>query len=772
MSLMAKRVSPMGLALIFLALPISTFATLHYPQETHLANVRQLTFGGQSAEAYFSFDNKYITFQSSNLFGTTCDQIYRMDLTQPPQNQTIARLSTGLGVCTCSFFMPDNKHVLYAGTFQQQKVCPPKKCQTPEAQTDSLLNHLCNTSYTWDIYPEFDIFVVNEYGKMVKQLTNVDGYDAEGTLNAQGDKIVFTSLRTGDPELYTMNLDGSGVTQITNTLGYDGGAFFSPDGTKLIFRASRPNTTEEITTYKQLLHYDLVSPTAMELFVVNVDGTNMRQITHLGGASWAPFYLPDNKRIIFSSNFNSTAGFGAFDLYTIYEDGTGLERITFDDGHFDSFPMFSYGGAQLVWGSSRNGTSPYDLNLFIADWIDDPSAGPGLLHYPQETHLSNVRQLTFGGQNAEAYFSFDDHYISFQSSNYYGTNCDQIYRMDLTLDPRNQTIARLSTGNGACTCSYFMPDNSHVLYAGSFQHETTCQIKQCQSQAAITNITLNHLCDTSYTWDIFPDFDIFVVNQYGNLVSQLTNSPGYDAEGTLSPAGDKIVFTSIRSGDLELYTMNIDGSNVTQITNTLGYDGGAFFSPDGTKLIFRASRPNTTEEIAKYKQLLSYNLVSPTAMELFVVNVDGTNMRQITHLGGASWAPFYLPDNKRIIFSSNFNSTAGFGAFDLYTIYEDGTGLERITFDDGHFDSFPMFSYSGKQLVWGSSRNGQSDYDLNLFIADWVDDVPTVTAPTTSAPITTTTTPSSGTSIRSKNASAALLVVFMTALIVFIDIRK
>ncbi|CAI5442437.1 unnamed protein product [Caenorhabditis angaria] len=367
-----------------------------------------------------------------------------------------------------------------------------------------------------------------------------------------------------------------------------------------------------------------------------------------------------------------------------------------------------------------------------------------ILHFDGEKHLANVKQLTFGGENAEGYFSFDNSKLTLQATGY-GTDCDQIYELDLNIDPRQQVMKRISTGLGGTTCSFFFKenDNNHRLYAGNWWNikidnqtdvSKTCPQKKCSNP---TTPELKQLCNTSYTWDIFPDYDIFKVDKYGNFVQRLTNSEGYDAEGVVSPDGTKIAFTSIRSGDLELYIMNSDGTNVTQITNELGYDGGSFFSPDGKRLIFRASRPKTPEDIAKYKKLLKYNLVEPIAMELFVVNIDGTNMRQITHLGQANWAPYYLSDNKRIIFSSNYNDSAnGFGAFSLYMINDDGTGLEQITFGEGQFNSFAMQSWDGKKLVWGSSRNGTM-YELNLFIADWVDQ--TDTPSTTTQKIDTTT---------------------------------
>jgi Tol biopolymer transport system component len=232
--------------------------------------------------------------------------------------------------------------------------------------------------------------------------------------------------------------------------------------------------------------------------------------------------------------------------------------------------------------------------------------------------------------------------------------------------------------------------------------------------------TLRDLCNSTYIWDIFADFDIFVANGSNVIVNRLTSTPGYDAEATISPDGKLIVFTSIRSGDLELWTMRLDGSGLKMVTDVLGYDGGAFFSPDSKKLVFRASRP-TGEDAVKYKSLLSYNLVSPTDMELFTVNVDGSDMRQISNLGGANWAPYYHPSGEKIIFASNYKNNPGFG-FNLFMMNEDGSGVvEQIT-NDTMFDAFPMFSYDGRQLIFGSMRNSTPGLDeVNVFLADWMD---------------------------------------------------
>ncbi|MCB0631839.1 MAG: hypothetical protein R2824_32705 [Saprospiraceae bacterium] len=330
------------------------------------------------------------------------------------------------------------------------------------------------------------------------------------------------------------------------------------------------------------------------------------------------------------------------------------------------------------------------------------------LRYEQESHLRNIRQLTFGGDNAEAYFSFDNSKLVFQATNpAWGAACDQIYYMS-TGGFTGDHPKMLSTGKGRTTCAFFMPGDETILYASTHGEEEACPDAPR---------TLNG----KYVWPVFPTFDIYVADLNGEIVKQLTNEAGYDAEATLSPDGTKIVFTSDRSGDLELYTMNIDGTDVHQVTDSLGYDGGAFFSPDGTKLVWRASRPKTDEDIKVYKDLLAQGMVQPTLMEIYVANVDGSNVRKVTSLGKANWAPFFHPSGEKLIFSSNHHSPeGGRPKFNLFSINLDGTGLEQITFDDV-FDAFPMFSRDGKQLVFASNRHNGGTHDTNLFIADWVE---------------------------------------------------
>uniref|UniRef100_A0A914Z663 Uncharacterized protein n=1 Tax=Panagrolaimus superbus TaxID=310955 RepID=A0A914Z663_9BILA len=347
-----------------------------------------------------------------------------------------------------------------------------------------------------------------------------------------------------------------------------------------------------------------------------------------------------------------------------------------------------------------------------------------------EKHLQNIRQLTFTGQNAEGYFAFQSNSIVYQAAGGdYGSQCDGIYRLNYNPDSEDITPQRLSTGLGSCTCSYLMPDDKRAIFASTFLEANpakisdpklgTCNEKKCQSQQAQTDPILKQLCNTSYTWDLHPSYDIFLVDEYGNFLERITDSPGYDAEGAISPDGKLMVFTSIRSGDPEIWIYNFETKKFKQITHDLGYDGGPFFSPDGKKIGFRASRPQTPAEISKYKQLLSYNLVEPNLMELYTINVDGSGIRRINKLGNSNWSPFYLNDNRRIVFSSNMGQQT-FGIFNLYVINDDGTGLEQVTNSNG-FEAFPMMSRDGRFLIWGSSRGAKASTDLNLFIAQWID---------------------------------------------------
>ncbi len=325
-----------------------------------------------------------------------------------------------------------------------------------------------------------------------------------------------------------------------------------------------------------------------------------------------------------------------------------------------------------------------------------------------ETHFASLKQLTNGGDNAEAYWSFDDSKLVFQVTNpKWELECDQIFVFDWQNDNLMENMPQMvSTGLGRTTCSYFLPGDTTIVYASTHLADSACPPSPERTNGR-------------YVWPIYESFDIFTADLEGNIINQLTKEPGYDAEATVSPKGDKIVFTSLRTGDLELFTCDIDGSNVKQITFDLGYDGGAFFSPDGSKLIFRSSRPKTEEEITKYKSLLAEGLVEPTNMELYICNADGSDLRQLTDLGKANWCPFFHPSGEKVIFASNHHTERGF-PFNLYMINIDGTGLEQVTHDET-FDAFPVFSNDGKHLVFSSNRNNGGTKETNLFVAEWQD---------------------------------------------------
>jgi Tol biopolymer transport system component len=348
--------------------------------------------------------------------------------------------------------------------------------------------------------------------------------------------------------------------------------------------------------------------------------------------------------------------------------------------------------------------------LKSAAFIYNNSKFGDTVHFPGETHFANIQQLTFGGDNAEAYFSFDSKYLIFQKTNpKEGILCDQIWMGKLPAAPGEKFEPKLvSTGTGRTTCAYFYPDGKHILYGSTHLSSKDCPPVPDRSKYG-----------NKYIWAIYEGFDIFKADLNGKIVKQLTNTKRYDAEATISPKGDKILFTSMRDGDLDLYTMDLNGNHVKRITNQLGYDGGAWFSPDGTKILWRASRPTTPAEIKEYKDLLAENLVAPTHMEVWIGNADGTDQHQITFLEQANWAPNFTPDSKHIIFCSNHEYKRGF-PFNMYLTDLNGKGIEKISRDKG-FDAFPMFSPDGKKIVFCSNRNNGGTHDTNVFIADWVE---------------------------------------------------
>jgi len=322
------------------------------------------------------------------------------------------------------------------------------------------------------------------------------------------------------------------------------------------------------------------------------------------------------------------------------------------------------------------------------------------LRFLGERHLANIKQLTFGGENAEAYFNSTGDKLTFQTTrgNY---DCDRIFTMGA--DGSNQT--QVSVPGGATTCSFWSPDGKRIVYCSTYLVDDSCPPRPSYEQG--------------YVWKLHAGFDVFTANPDGSDLKRLTDTPGYDAEAVYSPDGSKILFTSMRDGDLELYTMNPDGSDQTRITYEMGYDGGAFFSPDNKQIVYRANHPETEEEIADYQQLLKDGLIRPMRLEIFVCNADGSNRRQITDNGAANFCPFFHPNGKQIIFTSNMGDPKGRN-FELYLINVDGTGLERLTYNES-FDGFPMFNHDATKLVFASNRFNAEPHETNIFIADWVE---------------------------------------------------
>ena len=316
-----------------------------------------------------------------------------------------------------------------------------------------------------------------------------------------------------------------------------------------------------------------------------------------------------------------------------------------------------------------------------------------------EVHLRNIRQLTFGGQNAEAYFSRSGRQIIFQRQEA-DSGCDQEFVMNVD----GTGLHRVSSGKGRTTCGYFFDDDRRIFYSTTEHGAAACPPRPDYSKG--------------YVWALY-NYDVYVATADGQGARRITTNPGYDAEGTLSPDGKTIVFTSLRNGDLDIYTMDVRGGNLKRLTHTLGYDGGPFFSPDGKQIVYRAYHPQTAADSSDYRALIAQNLVRPVRMDIWVMDADGSNQRQVTSLGGASFAPYFHPDGRRIIFASNYKNPRSRN-FDLYLVNADGEGLEQIT-TNAEFDAFPMFSPDGRQLVWASNRQGKVQGETNIFIADWVE---------------------------------------------------
>jgi TolB protein len=360
-----------------------------------------------------------------------------------------------------------------------------------------------------------------------------------------------------------------------------------------------------------------------------------------------------------------------------------------------SLPLLLSATALALWLTACGGASSNTTDSAKAE-----SGAPVTLVAPEADevpYLANIRQLTFGGENAEAYWSADGQYITFQSTRD-GRSCDQQYVMRAD----GSEVTKISAG-GKTTCGYFYNGDARVFFAATHHADTACPPRPDPSQG--------------YVWPL-DKFDIYTSNPDGSDLQRLTDYGVYTAEGILSPDGQTIVFTSTKDGDLDIYTMNVDGTNVRRLTSTPGYDGGPWWSPDGRQIVYRAHHPKDAEELAEYERLLAMNIIRPSKVELFVMDADGSNNRQITNLGGANFGPTWTPDGTRIIFSSNHENPRS-RDFNLFLVNLDGTGLTKIT-THPEFDGFPMFSPDGTKLIWASNRNAKSEGETNVFVADWV----------------------------------------------------
>jgi TolB protein len=344
----------------------------------------------------------------------------------------------------------------------------------------------------------------------------------------------------------------------------------------------------------------------------------------------------------------------------------------------------------------------------------DYNRADDVLRYDGEEHIRNIKQLTFGGNNAEAYWSSNDESLVFQSDwdKINDQGCDQIFVMnpaDGSTTGEVDDYTLISTGMGRTTCSFFMPGDQEIVFASTHEAATECPAPVM-------------FAEDRYVWPVYDGYDIYIAGTDGSDIRPLISAPGYDAEATVSPDGKYIIFTSTRSGDLELWRYEIASGDLLQLTDGLGYDGGAFFSHDSQKIVWRASRPEG-EAADVYKALLLDGLVEPAALNIFVADIDGSNVIQVTDLPGANWAPYFHPDDSKILFTSNHHSMDDGGReFDLFLIGIDGSNMKRIT-HSGTFDGFPMFSYDGSKLVFASNRNAErsESRDTNVFVAEWVD---------------------------------------------------
>ncbi|MBI1757547.1 MAG: PD40 domain-containing protein [Fimbriimonas ginsengisoli] len=319
---------------------------------------------------------------------------------------------------------------------------------------------------------------------------------------------------------------------------------------------------------------------------------------------------------------------------------------------------------------------------------------------PREPHLRNVRQLTFGGQNAEAYWNLEGTKLIFQSSQPEYPD-EQIFTMNI--DGSDKRL--VSTGKGRCTCSYYMPDGKHIVFSSTHATQPGPQPPVDRSKG--------------YVWMVNPHYAMYRANPDGSDLTPLIRRDGYVAETTIAPNGKFMTFTGSWEGDLDIYRCDLDGKHIKRLTHEVGYDGGPFVSWDSKWIVYRRDAERTPAEVEDYKKLLADHLVRPTHLELWIMDPNGRHKRQITRLKAASFAPFVQPDDKHIIFSSNVGDPKG-RTFELFRVNFDGAGLEQIT-HGGQFEGFPMFTRDGKHLVWASNRNGSKPRETNLFVADWVE---------------------------------------------------
>ena len=358
--------------------------------------------------------------------------------------------------------------------------------------------------------------------------------------------------------------------------------------------------------------------------------------------------------------------------------------------------LTTFSAALIITGCAQQPESPAPESPVEASSTLPRDLAPD----PQETHFGELRMLTDGGENAEAYFSFAGDRLIFQSTRP-PFGCDQIFTMDL----EDAETALASTGTGRTTCAYFLPGDEWIFYASTHEASPDCPPQPDHSRG--------------YVWPIDPGYDIYRARPDGSGLSKLTDVDGYDAEATVSPQGNRIVFTSMRDGDLDIYSMDLDGSNVLRLTDGVGYDGGPFYSPDGTKIVYRARHPSDPAEIEDYQALLGDGLIRPSKLEILVMDADGSNKRQITDLGVAAFGPFFHPSGEKIIFSSNYGDPEG-REFNLWMVDLDGNNLEQITYSEG-FDGFPMWAPDGMTFVFCSNRQNSNPGETNVFVTEWID---------------------------------------------------